>query len=156
MLMRYPKFKQYSPGTIGHSFMCCMDIMPTFLELAGITHPNPNPATPLTKAPYRNRFVYPMRGRSWVKYLTDGTINSTGKVSEQDAIWGPGDGAVGWEMHGCAALRNKNWKIVNMPATEYGTGGWELFDLDKDQGEINDLSKSHPEKMKEMLNYWGE
>ena len=43
-----------------------------------------------------------------------------------------------------------------MPVTEYGTGGWELFDLDKDQGETHDLAKEMPEKLQELLVLWGE
>jgi arylsulfatase len=49
-----------------------MDIVPTFLALAGFSHPNATPSHPRATAPYHGRQVYPVRGRSWVDYLRDG------------------------------------------------------------------------------------
>lgn len=33
-------------------------------------------------------------------------------------------------------------------------GQWELYNLDKDRTELNDLSKRYPEKVEEMANEW--
>lgn len=67
-VVRYPKlFKQ--PGQVVKAFANVMDIMPTFLELAGINHPaagkNKN-----EQAPWGKRAVYPMMGKSWVDFFS--------------------------------------------------------------------------------------
>ena len=44
-----------------------------------------------------------------------------------------------------AAARRDNWKIVN-------TGKeWQLFDVDKDKSESNDVSSKHPFIVREMI-----
>ena len=59
MIMRFPKWlsSKYPPGSICRSFGSCMDLLPTFLDLAGHKHPNPNPAKPTDKAPYNGHMV---------------------------------------------------------------------------------------------------
>ena len=150
LIVRYPQWSNYAPGSVCHSFSTCMDIMPTFLDMAGARHPNAAPKTPTSKAPYRGHEVYPMRGKSWVDWM-----KGQSHGNETDAIHS--STAVGWELHGCAGLRHGKWKIVNMPDNDrdLGTGKWELFDLEADQGETKDLAPSMPEKLKEMLGYWG-
>ena len=90
--------------------------------------------------------------------MVDGTQAPGSQELEADAIHSSEDQPVGWESNGCAALRYGKWKIVNMPATnrDLGKGTWELFDLEKDEGETNDLAAALPDKLKEMLGYWGE
>jgi arylsulfatase len=74
-VVRYPKlFKQ--PGQIVRAFANVMDIMPTFLELAGIKHPAAGKKKN-EKAPWRKRVVYPMMGKSWVGYFTNAQSKST-------------------------------------------------------------------------------
>ena len=38
-----------------------------------------------------------------------------------------------------------------MPEAEYGTGAWQLYDMSRDQGEVNDLALSHPEVLEDLL-----
>lgn len=67
-VVRYPKlFKE--KGRVVNAFATAMDIMPTFLELAGIKHPAAGKANH-EKAPWKKRVVYPMRGKSWVPFFT--------------------------------------------------------------------------------------
>ena len=74
-----------------------MDIMPTILDLAGVPHP----AQGGQKRQFLGRTVEPMRGRSWVPWIK-------GKEDRVHA-----DGQVhGWELHGRAALRIGDWKMV--------------------------------------------
>ena len=158
LVVRFPQFAHNQPGSTCRSFGTCMDIMPTFMELAGATHPNPSPESPTARATYRDRQVYPMRGKSWVEYLISGKAAKGSLATDgNDAIHSAHDAPIGWESNGCAALRYGQWKIVNMPATnrDLGKGKWELFDLIKDQGETNDLSDQHTEKVKDLLGYWG-
>ncbi|OQV04614.1 hypothetical protein CLAIMM_09469 [Cladophialophora immunda] len=154
-VIRYPPLTQAAPGTVSHAFATCMDIMPTFLELAAARHPNPSPSHPRATAPYRDRRVFGMRGKSWVSYLSDRTPSSASSDHEMNAIHGYDDPAVGWEIYNRAGLRFGRWKINHMQSdTATGTGQWQLYDLSMDQGETNDLANEQPEKLAELIEKW--
>lgn len=68
-VVRYPKvFNQ--PGQVVKAFTNVMDIMPTFLQIAGIKHPAEGKKRN-EKAPWKKRVVYPMMGKSWVQYFSE-------------------------------------------------------------------------------------
>jgi arylsulfatase A-like enzyme len=145
-VMRYPPLTDHLKGTITSPFATVMDIMPTMLDLAKITHPAANKVT----GKYRDREVFPMRGKSWVNFFT---TPPSSEVSET-AIHTDDDPATGWELYGRAALRKGDWKIVWMPVDSYGKAQWELFDLSKDPGEVNDLATTMPDKVAELVKDW--
>jgi arylsulfatase A-like enzyme len=118
---------------IGTAFSTVMDIAPTVLELAGVTHPGTE---------YRGREVAPMRGRSLLPYLS----------GEAEAIHDD-TGGTGWELFGRRAIRQGDWKALHLPEP-YGPGDWQLYDLSTDPGEINDLASSRPDKLAELLVLW--
>ena len=61
-LLRYPALTSViGQGEISHSFSTVMDILPTLLDLAGVKHPG---------SIFKGREVVPVRGSSWVPYLT--------------------------------------------------------------------------------------
>lgn len=66
------------------------------------------------------------------------------------------DTAMGWELFGRAAVRKGRYKLVHIEPKVGGRedGGWQLYDLSQDPGEIHDLADSHPEKVKELLDIW--
>jgi arylsulfatase A-like enzyme len=54
-----------------------------------------------------------------------------------------------WEHEGNRAVRDGRWKLVakeNQP--------WELYDMEKDRGEVHDLAVKHPAKVKELATQW--
>jgi arylsulfatase len=54
-----------------------------------------------------------------------------------------------WEHEGNRAVRDGKWKLVakdNQP--------WELYDMETDRTEMNDLAAKYPEKVKEMADQW--
>ena len=118
---------------IGDAFATVMDIAPTLLELAGVTHPGTE---------YRGREVEPMRGGSLVPYLS----GSTEKIHH--AVTG-----TGWELFGRRAIRQGDWKALYLPPP-YGPGDWQLYDLSADPGEIDDLAAARPDKLAELLALW--
>jgi arylsulfatase len=120
-------------GEIGTAFSTVMDIAPTVLELAGAAHPG---------TAYRGREVEPMRGRSLVAYLS----------GHSDAVHDAQTGT-GWELFGRRAIRRGDWKVLYLPAP-YGPGAWQLYDLSRDPGEIDDLAASRPDKLAELLALW--
>jgi len=120
-------------GEISDIFSTVKDIVPTLLDLAGV----PQPGTT-----WRGREIAEITGRSLAPWL-DG---------EADAIHPPGT-ATGWELFGRYAIRKDDWKAVYVPDLD-GHSQWQLYDLSRDRGEVDDLTRSHPEKLAELLDLW--
>ncbi|MFL2938906.1 MAG: arylsulfatase [Opitutales bacterium] len=55
-----------------------------------------------------------------------------------------------WEHEGNRAIRIGKWKLVAKGAN----GAWELYDLNADRSELNDLSEKHQERTREMADRW--
>lgn len=55
-----------------------------------------------------------------------------------------------WEHEGNAAIRIGNDKLVRLGRT----GPWELYDIEKDRTELNDLATKFPQKVKELSGKW--
>jgi arylsulfatase A-like enzyme len=129
MLMSYPQ--QSTIGGLNHSVLSVKDIMPTFLELAGIKHP---------KSPYNGREILAIQGRSILPALLVKQSNER---------------VLGWELFGRSAIRKGDWKI-RLLEQPYGSGKWALFNLKDDPTEIVDLAVKQPEKLGELLKDWEE
>lgn len=129
-ITRFPGFRNKD---IADTFSTVMDICPTILEMAGIQHPAPT---------YQGREVVPMRGTSMLPWLS----GHEDRVHEKDFIQG-------WELCGRGAIRKANWKAVFIPKPK-GPEVWQLYDLSKDPGEIQDLAEEHPRKLEELLGHW--
>ena len=115
-----------------HSFTHISDLMPTFLELANARHPS-----------LENQAIPPMMGKSLIPLLTGKT--DTIHLNE----------GVGYELHGRSAYFKDEWKIVHL-SIPFGNGEWQLYNLNDDSTEINDLSNEYPEKRKELIAAWNE
>ena len=50
-----------------------------------------------------------------------------------------------WEHEGNRAVRVGKWKLVSRHP-----GGWELYDLEADRTELNNLAEKHPQKAAEL------
>ena len=57
------------------------------------------------------------------------------------------------EHYGGCLLIKGDWKITNI-SDPFNESAFELYNLAEDWGETKDLSKSNPEKFKEMINEW--
>jgi len=51
------------------------------------------------------------------------------------------------------AYRKGDWKALRLPEP-YGNGGWQLYDLSSDPGELHDLSSDYPERTAELASAW--
>ena len=150
-IARFPGITAYKPGSICHSSATCMDLLPTFFDLAGGCHPNPGPNAGQTKALYRDRQVFGLRGKSWLSHLTNGN----GGDNDKQATHSIEDAPVGWEAHNQAGCRHGKWKLIYIPLGHpTGTGRWQLYDLEADQGETDDLADAEPEVLAEMRSRW--
>ena len=80
-----------------------MDIVPTVLDMAGLSHPVP---AGQKKGTFHGREVVGVRGKSWVPTL-DGP---SGAADDSEAFHGS-ETFMGWELSGRAALRKGKWKV---------------------------------------------
>ncbi|KAK7537161.1 arylsulfatase [Phyllosticta citribraziliensis] len=131
-----------APGDkICHAFCSVMDIVPTFLELAGLKHP-------VTE--YKGRQLAPLRGASWARFIENLRANPDALVKE---TLHPEDYVMGFEVGGSAGLIKGRYKLTYVPFPK-GPQRWELFDLKEDPGETKDLREEKPELYEELLGEW--
>lgn len=131
-------------GILSDQYLTVMDLMPTFLELAGADF---DPSL------YAGRQVEPIKGRSFKSVL---------QGSDQ-AIYSDSDVRT-FELHGQRALLQGDWKIIweqepmNMAWYEDEKpnhwNSWRLFNLASDPTEQHDLSDLEPEKKAELIALW--
>jgi arylsulfatase len=126
-IVRLPGEKR--AGQINNAFIHVKDVMPTFLELAGINE---------ISSPYNGREVMPVQGRSMLAVLN-------GAEDEERAI--------GWELFGRSAVRKGDWKI-RLLEQPYGNGEWQLFNLKNDPTERHNLAQQEPDKLADLLTEW--
>ena len=106
---------------ISHSAAHIIDLMPTCLEIAGVSYPRQ----------FNGRDILPVEGKSLLPVLEDKT------KEVHDVIY--------WEHEGNRAVRQGNWKLVAENEAE-----WELYELKNDRSELNNLATKHPDKVKEL------
>jgi arylsulfatase len=119
-------------GSINRGLMHVADIMPTLLEIAGVSYP----------AARDGRELPPLLGKSWGAVLA-GRVESP--RTEQDYL--------AWEVFGNRALRQGDWKL-RWEYKPLGKGDWELFNLASDPAERYDLAAERPDKLKELVALW--
>ncbi|EAW13149.1 arylsulfatase [Aspergillus clavatus NRRL 1] len=118
---------------ITDQFATVMDLAPSILDMAGVTHPAPT---------YQGREVVPMRGKSFYPWAR----GESDRIHEKEFVQG-------WETCGRAALRFGDWKIVYIPKPK-GPERWQLYNLADDLGEVHDLAEVHPDRLKQLLKLW--
>lgn len=119
-------FIAYLPGKIRPSVVdepaALWDMYPTFLQMAGV---------PVKKK---------IDGISLVP-----TLFRTGKQEQHDFFY--------WEFHesgGRQAVRWGKWKAIKLAVTKVPDPAIELYDLDKDPQEMNNVAAQNPEIVKKM------
>jgi len=113
-------------GKFEHQPAHLIDLMATCVDLAKADYPKE----------VKGQKIVPMQGVS-LKPTFSGKA-----IKREDPIY--------WEHEGNRAIRIGKWKLVAKGAN----GAWELYDLDADRSELNDLSEKHPQRAKEMADQW--
>lgn len=109
------------PGAITHELAHITDIPATCLDVAGIAYP----------AEFGGRQVQPLAGKSLAPVLRGGKRE--------------GHRSLCWATSGCRAVRMGPWKLVSSKG-----GAWELYNMDTDRTELDDLAKLHPDRVQAM------
>ncbi len=101
-----------------------IDIMATCVDLAGARYPDS----------FKGKEIIPMQGTSLVPAFKNEAI---------------AERPIYWEHEGNRALRLGKWKLV----ARYKRP-WELYDMDADRAETNNLIEQHPERANKMIEQW--
>ena len=108
------------PGIV-HSPTHLIDIMPTCLQAAGASHPTERDG----------HESLPLEGESFLSAI------DRGEWSREQPIF--------WEHEGSRAIRQGQWKLVSAIG-----GPWELYDMETDRTELNDLYQRNRTKAHEL------
>ncbi len=111
----YPK--KIKAGTIAKGTAHLIDLAPTFYDLAGITYP----------ASFNGVTTNPLPGKSLTQLLFQGS-----EIQKDRSIF--------WERAGNRAVRKGKWKLVSI----FPSYRWELYDIENDRGETQNLAASNP------------
>jgi len=103
-----------------------IDVVPTVLELAGVSPPQEHAGAP----------VPPMQGKSFARALIDPAAPAA-----HESLW--------WCHDGNRAVRVGDWKLVAAKGTP-----WELYDLAHDRSETENRAATEPERVQDLEAAW--
>lgn len=113
---------------IGSAYGTVMDVLPTLVEAAG---------GDWRGARFAGRATRAVRGVSWASYL----------AGKAERVHAPEE-AVGSELFGRRAIRQGDWKLVDVGQD------WKLFNLADDPGETTDRAATEPERVRALAAAW--
>ncbi|MXY82944.1 MAG: arylsulfatase [Gemmatimonadetes bacterium] len=114
---------------LAHAPAQIIDITATLIDAAGASYP----------AEYDGHAITPLEGESFLALL-EGR-----EWSREKPMY--------WEHEGNAAVRIGPWKLV---CETSGQGGWELYNMDEDRTELNDLAEREKDRVREMEQHYRE
>lgn len=114
-----------------------MDILPTILGLAGVSHPGVS---------FRGREVIQPRGKSWVPHLS--SVDDA-----ESSVHGEDVHIHGWEFLDQRAIREGSWKAVWMSRPR-GKDAWELYNIKEDAAEVHDRAAEKPDILQRLVFHW--
>ena len=120
-------------GRIGRQPVHLIDVVPTVQEITGAQYP----------AQFNGRPVTPIQGESFLPALRGKTLPDRAEP-------------LFWEWKKGAAIRMGRWKLVTR-TFERKSGKvreWELYDLDADPTEMDDVATQHPEILQRLVPLW--
>ena len=126
LIVHWPSGLRRNRGSLVADVSHLVDIMPTLLDLTGTEYPKR----------YAGRELGPLRGRSLLPILRGEEPQPRGEL------------VFDWQgTH--VGLRDGRHKLVAIDR-----GPWELYDIESDRQEQNDLSASEPELRQRLIDRW--
>ncbi len=116
-----------NPGSLSDEIGHIVDVMATLVDISGADYPTH----------YQGQPIQPMEGKSLLPVLQ-------GHQREPHEF-------LFWEHEGSEAVRHGKWKLVSASG-----GSWELYDMETDRTELNDLADQHPEIKSRLVEAWEE
>jgi arylsulfatase len=120
-------------GEVRPHFAHACDLVPTLLEIVGVSPPTQ----------VHGVTQMPLEGVSFAASLKDAAAPARSKSQY-------------FEMFGHRGLWKDGWKAVafHPPGSPFDSDKWELFHLDADFSESDDLAEAEPERLKAMIDEW--
>jgi arylsulfatase len=137
LIVHWPKGIR-DKGIVRHTPGHVIDLMATCVEIAGAKYPTT----------YNGLGILPMEGVSLVPVFNN-------KPLQREAIY--------WEHEGNRAVRMDRWKLVSKAdrnsliwdkTEKLPLDKWELYDMDQDRSETNDIASKHPDIVNKMAQLW--
>ncbi len=129
LIVHWPKGVK-AKGQYRNDPYCLIDLMATCVDLGKAAYP----------AEFKGHKIPKMEGKSLA-------LTFSGKPLPERYLF--------WEHECNCAARKGKWKIVFKANEKYPfVNKWELYDIDNDRSELNDLAAAHPEIVKEMAAAW--
>lgn len=125
MIVHWPNGMTAKPGSITNQVGHLVDFMATCIDVGQATYPNQWPDVDLE----------PLQGKSLTPIFQ-------GETREPHEF-------LYFRFSNNRAIRKGKWKLVTHRASS-----WELYDIEKDGTELNDLASEHPEIVKELSALW--
>lgn len=119
-----------------HGFASVLDVFPTVLDYANISIP---------QGQYKGRQINTPSGYSWKAVLENKAQNIR-----------PVNFSFADELHGSKYARQGDWKIALQGNAKLGTGSWELYNLENDRGETQNLAQNNPEKLQQLVDVYNQ
>lgn len=122
-----PKLDNTFIGDYGH----ITDIMATCADVSGANYPSL----------YKGNKIVPMQGKSLVP-------NFSGRSNNRGVVY--------WEHEANIAMRDGKWKLVakTPEGHEFSKNTLELYDMQADPVEMNNLAAKYPERVNSMYSSW--
>ena len=132
LLIRWPEGIR-AKGEIRRQFYHVVDVTPTLVDLLGVPLP----------AQVNGVAQIPLHGVSMTHTFKDNDADTRKSVQY-------------FEMVGHRGIWHDGWKAVTFHerGVDFDSDVWELYNLDEDLAEIDDLADRYPEKLAELKNLW--
>ena len=132
LLVRWPNGIQ-ARGETRRQFYHAVDVTPTVLDLLGV--PVPGEVNGVRQMP--------LHGTSMAHTLNDNGADTRKTIQYFETV-------------GQRGIWHKGWKAVTFHdrGTPFEEDVWELYHLDVDLAEIDNLAEKYPEKLKELIELW--
>jgi arylsulfatase A-like enzyme len=139
MIVKWPA-RITQGNEVRSQFSHVIDIAPTILEAAGIPEPRSVNGTAQT----------PIEGRSFLATLTDADADEI-RTSQYFEIFA--NRAIYKDGWWAASLAFEPWHAVRSGYDPF-KAKWELYNLDEDFSQANDLADENPDKLQELVALW--